>query len=680
MIAFRKCLAGIGILLMVGSLLLRTGCRQSPSGILDVQAFLREMADYENLSRIPEPFFKQASSTSFSRESHKGGKDWFHNMDRGWYVRTETTEGRKEHVLLDEKGPGAVTRFWTANPANVNMVRFYFDAEDLPRISVPFKELFNGKTAPFGPEFSYISGTGGNLYYPLPYSDSLKITIEEEEKPLSLYYEIGYRTYPPGTAVKSFHPEEAATWSEVQGKVAKALASPAAVPAPEGSDRVRKDVTIAPGKTFVLPVISGEKAVYEWSVKVNDLRESLDWEDPYRAHNAYRFLLLEVVFDGEESIEVPLGDFFGSAPGVNAYENFFFTVEQNGRMTSRLLMPFQRSMELRLHNAGSIPYSVELDLQVGPFSFGNRGCHLRTQWGTLTRETWPRFDVNFLNTTGEGKVVGSVYMIANDGLIWWGEGDQKISVDGEPFPSTFGTGTEDDYGYAYGYNGTFIRPYHAQTRVDGPASGGHISLNRWYVLDALPYRSALRFDQEIWHWMPCRPTWTYVVYWYAKPGTPGPQAVDRDALAPVDLGIRENMLDPLEGELLDFKTTAGTAGKERLANCSRAEHLVWRDSKPGDLLKVLFPVPEAGQYSVELNLCQSPQYGRQELSINGIPVKGEMDCYSPELYWLHPKLGVFRLKRGPNTLEVRTLEPNPAAEAGNLFGLDYIFLIKQQKD
>ena len=626
------------------------------------------------------PFFKQAASTSYSRESHKGGEDWFHNMDRGGYVRTEISDSRKEHVLLDAKGPGTVTRFWTANPRIVNLTRFYFDGEETPRIVVPFNELFNGKTKPFASEFSYISGTGGNLYYPLPYSDSLKITVEEEDKPLSLYYEIGYRTYPSGTNVKSLELTESQTWKEVQAKVARFLVSPESVPSPGKLEQISREVTITPGETFFLDNISGEKSVYGWSAQIENLRESSDWEDPHRAHNAYRFLLLEIIFDGEESIRVPLGDFFGSAPGINPYKNFFFTVEPGGQMTSRLIMPFRKSMELRLHNSGSMAYSVKLNFKIGPYTFGKTGCHLRAQWGTFTSDTWPPFDANFLTTEGEGKVVGSVYMIANDGLIWWGEGDQKIWVDGEPFPSTFGTGTEDDYGYAYGHNRTFTRPYHAQTRVDGPASGGHISLNRWYVLDAIPYTSSLRYDQEIWHWMPCRPTWTYVVYWYARPGTPEPQAVDPDVLGAVDLGIRENKLDPLEGELFVFNATAGSAGKERLANCSRAEHLVWRDSKPGDILEVFFPVPEAGLYSIELNLCQSPQYGRQKLYINGMAVDGEIDSYSPELFWLHPQLGVFDLREGTNVLEVRTLESNPAADAGNLFGLDYIFLVKQKKD
>lgn len=644
---------------------------------IDMKYLLLEMADFKNFARRPEPFFKQATASSYSRESHKGGDAWFHNLDRGEYVRTETTDGRKEHVLADLAGPGTITRFWSANPTNTNVTRFYFDGEIQPRFVAPLKALFDGKTKPFGPVFSYISGTGGNLYYPMPYAESLKITIEEKDKPLSLYYEIGYRSYVSGTTVETFDPGKADSWEDVQTRVSRALSDPQPAQAPEGSEWIEKSVTIVPGETFTLPTVSGEKAVYTWSARVTGTQESQDWDDPLRAHNAYRFLLLAIDFDGEPSIATPLGDFFGSAPGVNPYTNLFFTVEEIGKMTSRLMMPFEKSMDLSLTNAGPVPYTVELALHVGPFAFTNHSYHLRAQWGTLTRDSWPHFDTNFLTTTGEGKVVGSVYQIANTVLIWWGEGDQKIFIDGESFPSTFGTGTEDDYGYAYGYNGPFTRPFHAQTRVDGPASGGHISLNRWYVLDALPYSKSIRFDQEMWHWMPCRPTWTHVVYWYASPGTPGPRAVDRSALAPLDLGIRENMLEPFEGELLAFKSSGGTAEKQRLANCSRAEHLVWYDARPGDRLAVHFTVPEEGRYSIELNLCMSPDYGRQKCFVNGRAVDQVIDGYSSELFWLHPKLGVFDLKEGDNVLEVEALEPNSEAEPGNRFGLDYIFLIRQ---
>ena len=644
---------------------------------INVGSLLKEMTDLENLAKRPEPFYKQAQASSYSRESHKGGDAWFDNYDVGQYVRTETNNGRKEHVLADLKGPGTITRFWSANPTKENVTRFYFNGETKPRIEVPLKELFNGKVPPFGPVFSYISGTGGNLYYPIPYSNSLKITVEEKEKRLRLYYEISYRSYQEDAFVETFDPETADSWEEVQIQTAYDLTNPKPVPAPAGSESITRRLTISPGQTAGLPVITGEKAVYNWGARVINTHENQDWKDPKRAHNAYRSLILDISSDGEKSISTPLGDFFGSGPGVNPYENLFFTVNQNGWMTSRLLMPFKNSMELSLTNTGTIPYTVDLTLQAGDYDFTDHSYHLRAQWGTLSRETWPPFDTNFLTTTGEGKVIGSVYELSNTVLIWWGEGDQKIFIDGESFPSIFGTGTEDDYGYAYGYNGKFTRPFHAQTRVDGPGSGGHISLNRWYVLDALPYKKLIKFDQEIWHWMPCKPTWAHIIYWYAKPGTPGPRAIDYTTLAPIDLGIRENMLDPLEGELLKFSTTGGTAEKKRLANCSRAEHLFWQDSRPGDKLTVHFTVPEAGRYSVELNLCMSPDYGRQKIYINGTEAEKIIDCYSPELYWLHPKLGIFGMKKGNNILEVETLEPNPKSSSKNHFGLDYIFLIRQ---
>jgi hypothetical protein len=648
-----------------------------PADTINVKSLLKEMVDFKNLAQRPEPFYKQAMASSYDRSSHKGGKAWFNNLDRGQYVRTELKNGLKEHVLADLKGPGAITRFWSANPTKENITRFYFDGESHPRFEVPLADLFNGKITFFSPEFSYISGTGGNLYYPLPYAKSLKITIQEKDKPLSLYYEINYRTYSDTTAVETFDPNNTHTWQDVQLQVAQTLARPNSTPAPQGSNWISRKVTISPGEKYTLPKISGEKAVYNWSARILGTQQSKRWDDPHQAHNAYRFLILKMDFDDKKSIISPVGDFFGSAPGVNAYENLFFTVDESGRMTSRLLMPFKKSMDMSLTNAGQIPYEVELNLLIGPITFSDRTYHLRAQWSSLTRDTWPFFDINFLDTTGEGKVVGSVYQISNTVLIWWGEGDQKIFIDGESFPSTFGTGTEDDYGFAYGYNQPFIRPFHAQTRVDGPGSGGHISMNRWYVLDAYPYTRSIRFDQEIWHWMPCRPTWSYVVYWYAKPGTPGPRPINVEVLRPVDLGIRENMLEPYEGELLRFRTTGGIVEKQRLANCSRAEHLVWQNAKPGDRLKIHFTVPETGTYSIELNLCMSPDYGRHQISVNGVLVDHIIDQYSPVLFWLHPKLGLFHLKKGDNNLEVETLEANPNGTMKNLFGLDYIFLVRQ---
>jgi hypothetical protein len=74
----------------------------------------------------------------------------------------------------------------------------------------------------------------------------------------------------------------------------------------------------------------------------------------------------------------------------------------------------------------------------------------------------------------------------------------------------------------------------------------------------------------------------------------------------------------------------------------------------------------------------SPNYGRYKLSINDVAVDLPIDCFCPKLYWLHPKLGVFDLKKGDNTLNVVALKPNPDATSPNRFGLDYIFPARQE--
>jgi hypothetical protein len=528
-----------------------------------------------------------------------------------------------------------------------------------------------------GPEFAYVAGGGGNLYFPLPYARSLKITEEPDasraETPF--YYQVGYRTYERGTTVETYDPRSEGGWEAIRAEVAGALAHPSGG-ASFWSDWVTERLTVAPGETRSVRV-EGEKAVFEWSARVLGTRESAVWDDPRRAQNAYRFLLLGIDFDGEKSVLTPLGDFFGSGPGVNPYENLLFTVDANGKMTSRLRMPFRESMTLSLTNAGRIPYTVDVRLHVGQHAFTSRDWHLRAEWGAVTRDSWPPFDMPFLSKKGEGKVVGSVYEIANPVLVWWGEGDQKISVDGEAFPSTVGTGTADDYGSAPARNDLFGRPYNAQTRADGPRSRGLVSKNRLYVLDALPYREQIRFEQEAWHLTSCRPTWSHVVYWYAKPGAQGPVGIDRALLAPVNLGRPEDLIF-FEGEKLDHEVTGGDVGVERTVHCSGGEHLVWRGARPGDKLTLHFAVPTAGRYRVEVSLSQSPSHGRQKLSVDGQPADGEIDGYATELRGHLPSLGAFDLHEGDNTIEAEALDPNPSAEPGNEMGLDYIVLTKEE--
>ena len=84
----------------------------------------------------------------------------------------------------------------------------------------------------------------------------------------------------------------------------------------------------------------------------------------------------------------------------------------------------------------------------------------------------------------------------------------------------FGTGTEGYFGYALSSTERFAHPYHAQTLAPGPGDGfgGSFSMNRFLILDPVPFSTSLRFDLEIWHWSETTVDVSALLYWYAQPG------------------------------------------------------------------------------------------------------------------------------------------------------------------
>ncbi len=118
----------------------------------------------------------------------------------------------------------------------------------------------------------------------------------------------------------------------------------------------------------------------------------------------------------------------------------------------------------------------------------------RYQDGLQTKKADGTLDWPALRVSGApGRFVGLLLDIFNPTPAWWGEGDEKIYVDGESFPSTFGTGTEDYFGYAWSDNHTYMNPFHAQTRCDGPGTKGNSSNIRYQILDSVPFHQSLSF-------------------------------------------------------------------------------------------------------------------------------------------------------------------------------------------
>jgi hypothetical protein len=177
-------------------------------------------------------------------------------------------------------------------------------------------------------------------------------------------------------------------------------------------------------------------------------------------------------------------------------------------------MPFARSAVVRVEHAVGIEGSVLVETK--PFDAQSLYFGV-VRHGEKSRATQPPSDLLLAALTGRGTYVGTELTIDNpQGAKWWGEGDEKIYVDGEAFPSFFGTGTEDYFGYAWSATVPFQRAFHAQPRVDGPGFSGHVSNLRLHVLDAIPFTRSLRFDLELWHWDDTRVAWSSLAYYYSR--------------------------------------------------------------------------------------------------------------------------------------------------------------------
>ena len=128
------------------------------------------------------------------------------------------------------------------------------------------------------------------------------------------------------------------------------------------------------------------------------------------------------------------------------------------------------------------------------------------------------FDVNYVDLAGQGVYVGDALTVFNTVDAWWGEGDEKIFVDGEEFPSSIGTGTEDYYGYAWCRPEKFSHPFIAQPTGAGNFHPGMTVNMRYRSLDAIPFATEISSNIEMWHWVKTKMNFAMTAFWYVKPG------------------------------------------------------------------------------------------------------------------------------------------------------------------
>jgi len=400
-----------------------------------------------------------------------------------------------------------------------------------------------------------------------------------------------------------------------------------------------------------------------------------------------RSITLQIRWDGEPepSVWAPLGDFFGTAPGLNPYRSLPLGVTEDDWMYSKWYMPFAKSAEITFKKEGTQPVGLEYQVASRPLrGDAARFGRFHAKWhrdAFLPPEPERWIDWPIVKTEGAGRFVGVMLHIWNPRGGWWGEGDEKFFVDGEKFPSTIGTGSEDYFGYAWCNPSLFQNAYHNQTRNDGN-NRGHVSVNRWHVGDNIPFQKGFEGCIEKYY-RNDRPTlYAATAYWYLSPG-------GKDPYGPVALAERIGYCIPvqpirvagaIEGESLKILSKTGGEPQEQdltgfPGQWSNDAHLWWIQAKTGDLLELGVPVAKTGRYALSLRMTKAPDYGIVQVYLDGHKLGGPIDLFDSKV--VPTKLvaaGEHDLSAGEHKLKVEILGANPKAIKNYMFGLDYLKL------
>lgn len=496
--------------------------------IVTLESLLEEMVSAEEQARFPEPTYVCLQESSHDRASQSPDlPGWFANNDGFGIIRTDTVNGRLEKVLFDDEGPGAITRIWITTLDKRGTWRFYFDGSDTPGWTIPAYDLMRIGVPGIGAGLlqahtSYEpEGKGGNtLFLPIPYAQGCKITFEDEPgvNPTPKYYHINHRKYPAGTRVETFSPQTVARAKEKIALTDSLLLNPA--PAKKGKT-VGRHSTIRPGKALEVKLPKGENAVYE-------LRITARGNDSDGYAQLMRGLILCADFDGKQTVWVPLGDFSGGGMGAPATRSWYLTADGKGNITSRWLMPYRKQGRIRILNISGNPAEVAVEMNVAPLEWDtNRSLYFHASWRqerdiyihNRPEEQDRCIDWNFATITGRGIYKGDLLSLFNHAPLWYGEGDEKIYVDNDIFPSHFGTGTEDYYNSSWAPVVPFHTPFGGAPRADSPDSHGYNAFFRTRHLDNIPFNNSFRFDIEMIGWEPGTADYATTIYWYGDHGS-----------------------------------------------------------------------------------------------------------------------------------------------------------------
>ena len=667
-------------------------------------SLIRDMVNMWKLAETPDPFYKTIQFSSYDRcSSLPGGKGWFDNAD-GFggekipnyekVIKEADKDGFGEYLVCELNGPGAMVRSWTAK--HKGTIQVFLDNSEVPLYDGPAESFFKNPYHSFALENGIDEKEFDNTLYqryagycPIPFEKSCKVIWKGDIKDVHFYH-LQFRIYDEGTSVTTFKSSDLKTYYEDIIEVGEIMRNPDQNWIYKSSNVTQNFKTsIQAGEYKDGIVLKGPGAIEKLSLLLN--AKNID--------KALRQTVLHVICEEAPwgQIQSPVGDFFGAAPGINPYVSLPFSVLSNGEMISRFIMPYEKEIKIGFENLGDQTVEIEGKILNAEYEWDyEKSMHFRAKWRVthdMVGSVAVNQDMPYLIANGAGTYVGSAMFLLNSCNVpsgwgsWWGEGDEKVFVDEDTFPSIFGTGSEDYFNYAWGQPDIFEYPYFAQPRNDGPVNRGFVTNNRWHILDPMPFKFRLSFYMEFWPHEPTKGTaYARIGYHYGKPGMMDDhvvvtrddvrhQQLPENWLPEATCGCKGSVFYSVD-KLVKNKTNT-TIEKNNL--WSERKLLRWHPKQKGDMLKITFPIEENGKYNIAFCMAMDKNSGTVSIKINGENHKwgGHIEklslCTSDRI--LSRMFGTaLELSKGEHTVSL-TFE----GETGKTIGLDFLQVQNQAK-
>lgn len=440
---------------------------------------------------------------------------------------------------------------------------------------------------------------------------------------------------------------------------------------------------VEPGKTHVLMDVKGPGMItHMWITFLGP--EPQGWAKNGSA--THQDMLLRIYWDGSDrpGVEAPVGDFFANCFGKRSeVVSLPVIVEDADSYNCFWRMPFRKSARVEIVNQGDKPinllyYNVDwLKMDSLPKDTPYFYAQYRQEYPAQHGQ-----DYVILDTKGKGHYVGTVLAVRSRSPSWFGEGDEKVYIDGEAKPSIWGTGTEDYFLSAWGLKTTstpyFGVPYFDQWGI----VGGHTSAYRWHVSDPLVFKAGIRVTLEHFGWIsadenPKQQTnswnereddYSSVAFWY-QTGAP-----TFSARAPSGMDRRLPSLERVIAYARDgSKHGVGETAAQQL-DLYEGPQLLYRPGEPtGAWLEVPIEVKKKEPLRLLLNVTKSYDYGTYQAYLNGVKVGGPIDLYSAKVETVEAHLLDFWPEPGTYTLRLECVGKNPAS-TGHYLGIESVRL------